>query len=194
MRETLQLLRHEVRARIMLAAVAQSALGTGAGYVALLLVAYERWRSPWAISLILLAEFLPTMVLGPLAGAAADRWSRRWCVVVADVVRAAAFVTVVFVGSFEITLVVALLAGTGTALFRPAMLSAIPGLVLARQGSGGHVRVRGRDRRRLHARAGAGGGSAGPGQPRGAARGQRRDLPHLGPAPGAPGLRPSPRA
>ena len=129
MRETLQLLRHEVRARIMLAAVAQSALGTGAGYVALLLVAYERWRSPWAISLILLAEFLPTMVLGPLAGAAADRWSRRWCVVVADVVRAAAFVTVVFVGSFEITLVVALLAGTGTALFRPAMLSAIPGLV-----------------------------------------------------------------
>ena len=49
-------------------------------------------------------------------------------------VRAAAFVTVVFVGSFEITLVVALLAGTGTALFRPAMLSAIPGLVHAATG------------------------------------------------------------
>ena len=61
----------------MLAAVAQSVLGTGAGYVALLLVAYDRWRSPWAISLILLAEFLPPMLLGPVAGAAADRWSRR---------------------------------------------------------------------------------------------------------------------
>ena len=134
MRETLQLLRHEVRARIMLGAVAQSALGTGAGYVALLLVAYDRWRSPWAISLILLAEFLPTMLLGPLAGAAADRWSRRWCVVVADLMRAVAFITVVFVGSFEITLVVALLAGTGTALFRPAMLSAIPGLVSSERG------------------------------------------------------------
>ena len=113
----------------MLLAVAQSALGTGAGYVALLLVAYDRWRSPWAISLILLAEFFPTMVLGPLAGAAADRWSRRWCVVLADVVRAVAFAAVVFVGSFEITLVAALLAGAGTALFRPAMLSALPDLV-----------------------------------------------------------------
>ena len=129
MRETFDLLRSEARARVMLAVVAQSALGTGAGYVALLLVAYERWRSPWAISLILLAEFLPTMVLGPLAGAAADRWSRRWCVVVADGVRALAFVSVAFVGSFEITLVVALVGGAGTALFRPAMLSAIPGLV-----------------------------------------------------------------
>jgi len=129
MRETLQLLRHERRARIMLAAVAQSALGTGAGYVALLLVAYDRWRSPWAISLILLAEFLPTMVLGPVAGAAADRWSRRRCVVIADLVRAVAFAAVILVGSFEITLVAALVAGGGTALFRPAMLSAIPDLV-----------------------------------------------------------------
>lgn len=116
----------------MLAAVAQSSLGTGAGYVALLLVAYDRWRSPWAISLILLAEFLPSMLFGPLAGAAADRWSRKRCVVVADVLRAVAFGGVAVVGSFEATLALALLAGAGTALFRPSMLSAIPGLVASK--------------------------------------------------------------
>ncbi len=129
MTKALSMLRMEPRARLMLAAVAQSSLGTGAGYVALLLVAYDRWESPWAISLILLAEFLPSMLFGPLAGAAADRWSRKRCVVVADLMRAFAFAGVAVVGSFEATLVLALIAGAGTAVFRPSMLSAIPGLV-----------------------------------------------------------------
>ncbi len=113
----------------MLAAVAQSSLGTGAGYVALLLVAYDRWRSPWAISLILLAEFLPSMLFGPIYGAAADRWSRKRCAVSADLMRAGAFIGVALVGSFEATLALALVAGAGSALFRPSMLAAIPGLV-----------------------------------------------------------------
>lgn len=129
MSKTLSMLRMERRARVMLAAVAQSSLGTGAGYVALLLVAYDRWQSPWAISLILLAEFLPSMLFGPLCGAAADRWSRKRCVVIADVMRAIAFGGVAVVGSFEATLALALVAGAGTALFRPSMLAAIPGLV-----------------------------------------------------------------
>jgi MFS family permease len=129
MGNTFSMLRSERRARVMLATVAQSSLGTGAGYVALLLVAYDRWRSPWAISLILLAEFLPSMLFGPLYGAAADRWPRRRCVVIADVMRALAFAGVAVVGSFELTLALALVAGAGTALFRPSMLSAIPGLV-----------------------------------------------------------------
>jgi hypothetical protein len=36
----------------------QSELGTGAAYVALLLVAYHRLHSGWAISLVLLADFV----------------------------------------------------------------------------------------------------------------------------------------
>lgn len=113
----------------MLATVAQSSLGTGAAYVALLLVAYDRWRSPWAISLILFAEFAPSMVLGPLFGAAADRWPRRRLVVVADLLRAISFIGVAVVGTFEATLALAVVAGAGTALFRPSMLAAIPGFV-----------------------------------------------------------------
>ena len=129
MKRLADLLRAERRARTFFALLAQSALGTGAGYVALLLVAYDRLDSPWAISLVLIADLLPPMVLGPILGAAADRWSRRNCMVIADVVRAIAFVGIALVDSFAATLALALLAGLGTALFTPASLAALPSLV-----------------------------------------------------------------
>lgn len=129
MRPIIEMLRAESQARVFFLVLAQSALGTGAGYVALLLIAYDRYESAWAISLVLLADLLPAMLLGPLFGAAADRWSRRMCLVVSDVVRAAGFLGVILVPSFEATLAFALLAGVGTALFTPAALSTVPRLV-----------------------------------------------------------------
>jgi MFS family permease len=129
MTAALDLLRKERRARVFFAVLTQSSLGTGAAYVALLVVAYERFHSPWAISLVLLADFLPPMFLGPLLGAAVDRWPRRRCAVAADVVRAVAFVGIGLVDSFPGTIALALLAGAGTALFRPAALAALPSLV-----------------------------------------------------------------
>lgn len=129
MRSIVHLLREERTARWFFAAHAQSSLGTGAAYVALLIVAYDRFRSPWAITLVLLAEFLPGMFLGPLFGAAADRWSRRGCAVLADGVRAVAFIALGFVDGFAATVGCAVLAGAGTALYQPAVLAALPGLV-----------------------------------------------------------------
>jgi MFS family permease len=125
----IELLRKERRARIFFLAHAQSSFGTGAAYVALLLVAYERFRSPWAITFILLAEFLPAMFLGPVVGAAADRFPRRACLVLADATRAAAFLSLALVGSFQATFALALLAGVGNALFNPTVMAALPGLV-----------------------------------------------------------------
>src|SRR5829696_2261493 len=129
MRSVIELLRHERRARVFFAALAQSALGTGAAYVALLLVALDRFNSPWAIGLVLLADVVPAMLLGPLFGAFADRWSRRSCAVFADVLRAAAFLGLVLVDGFVATFLLALLAGVGTGLFTPAALAALPSLV-----------------------------------------------------------------
>jgi len=129
MRESLGLLRHERRARLFFLALAQSALGTGAGYIALLLIAYERFESPWAISLVLIADLIPPMVLGPVFGAAADRWSRKRCAVVADIVRVVAFGGIALVDSYVATIAFALLAGTGTGLFRPSTLAALPSVV-----------------------------------------------------------------
>lgn len=127
------LLRYEPQSRLFFAAHAQSSLGTGAGYVALLVLAYERLESPWAISLVLLADFLPAMFLGPIFGAAADRWSRRWCAAAADLARALAFVSLAFFDGFAVTVALALLAGVGTGLFRPAVLAGLPSLVSPRR-------------------------------------------------------------
>jgi MFS family permease len=133
MRQAIDLLRHERRARVFFAVLAQSALGTGAAYVALLLVALDRFHSPWAIGLVLLADVVPAMFLGPLFGAAADRWPRRTCMVAADVVRAAAFAGIVLVDGFALTFVLALVAGVGTGLFTPAALASLPSLVEERR-------------------------------------------------------------
>jgi MFS family permease len=129
MSETLDLLTREPGARRFFLAHAQSSLGTGAGYVALLVIAYERFESPWAITLVLLADFLPAMLVGPLFGAAADRWSRRWCAIVSDVARALAFVGIAFVDSIEATVALALVAGAGAGMFTPAILAGLPSLV-----------------------------------------------------------------
>lgn len=97
--------------------------------MALLLVAYDRFHSPWALSLVLVADLVAPMLLGPIFGAAADRWSRRTCAIVADVVRAVAFIGIALVDGFAVTVGLALLAGAGTALFTPATLAALPSLV-----------------------------------------------------------------
>jgi MFS family permease len=68
----------------------QSELGTGAAYVALLLVGYERLHSGWAIALVLLANFLPGIVLAAPFGALADRLDRRRLAVGVDLIRAGA--------------------------------------------------------------------------------------------------------
>ena len=125
----LELFSAERQTRPFFVAHAQSSLGTGAAAVALLVLAYDRFRSPWAIALVLLADLVPAMLLGPLLGAGADRWPRRRCAVVADVVRALAFLGIAAMGSFVSTLAFALLAGVGTALSRPAIMAGLPGLV-----------------------------------------------------------------
>jgi MFS family permease len=133
MREAVDLFRQEGRARVFFAVLTQSSLGTGAAYVALLLIAYERFHSPWAITLVLLADLVPAMLLGPVFGAAADRWSRRACMVTADLLRALAFAGIAIVSSFEATLALAVVAGVGTGLFTPSALAALPSLVEERR-------------------------------------------------------------
>jgi MFS family permease len=123
------LLKESPALRRFFGAFLQSQVGTGAAYVALLLVAYHRLHSGWAISLVLLGEFLPGIVLAPLFGSLADRVSRRRLAVCADLLRAACFVALALIPSFVATVLLALLAGVGTALFRPAINAALPGMV-----------------------------------------------------------------
>ena len=98
----------------------QSALGTGAGYVALLLLAYEQIGSAWGATAVLIADLAPAMLLGPLLGGLIDRTSRLGCAVAADVLGALAFAALVFAHGTVALVALALAAGIGTALLRPA--------------------------------------------------------------------------
>src|SRR4051812_17691444 len=122
------LLRHDAPARRFLAAHAQSSLGTGAGYVAVLAIAYARWDSPWAVPLALVAETVPVMLLGPLLGALADRMPRRGCLVASDVLRTVAFAGIAFVPSFPALVAFIVLGGIGFGLFNAAALATLPSL------------------------------------------------------------------
>ena len=123
------LIAHEPRARRLLLAHAQSALGTGAGGVALLVVTFERFHSALAVSVMLLCALVPAMALGPVVGALADRWPRRRLLVTADVLRAGAFAGLAAVDSFPAMIAFALAAGLGQALFNPTVMAALPDLV-----------------------------------------------------------------
>ena len=121
----------ERRARWFFGAHLQSGLGAGAGYIALMVLAYDRIGSAWGATLILLADLLPAMLLGPLLGAAIDRTSKLGAAILADVIRAVAFAgLVIFDGTVSMVLF-AVLAGVGTALFRPATYALLPRLVAA---------------------------------------------------------------
>lgn len=116
---------HEARLDRLFVAHVQSSLGTGAGYVVLLLLVFERFDSTWALTAILLAGFLPSMIIGPLLGAAVDRWPRRRCAIAADLIRASAFVGIGAIDDLTAMTALAFVAGTGESLFRPAILAGI---------------------------------------------------------------------
>ena len=77
---------------------------------------------------------LPAVVLGPLAGAFADRYNRKWIIVGADFVRGVLFalmgLLLVFkVFPFWLIFPLAILAGAAGSFFSPAMSSSVPDIV-----------------------------------------------------------------
>ena len=128
-RGVLALWRSERRARWFFAAHLQSALGTGAGYVALLLLAYEQLGSAWGATAVLIADLAPAMLLGPLLGGLIDRTSRLGCAIAADAIGALAFAGLLFADGTLSMVMLALTAGVGTALLRPATCALLPSIV-----------------------------------------------------------------
>ena len=122
----LSVLRSNRALRRLLAAWAQSCVGTGAGYVALLLLTYRHLHTSWAISVVLLADFAPAIVFGSWFGALADRYPKRPLVVVANLLQAAAYGGLAVSTTAAPIISLALLAGIGNSLQRPALRSALP--------------------------------------------------------------------
>ena len=96
-----------------------------------MLLAYERIGSAWAATAVMLADLIPSMLLGPLLGGLVDRTSRLGCAIASDVLRASVFAALMFCGDIAPMLALALLSGVGNALFRPATAALLPSLVSA---------------------------------------------------------------
>jgi DHA3 family tetracycline resistance protein-like MFS transporter len=111
-----------------------SNLGDGFFFVALAWQVYDISNVPTALSVVGLAWTLPLVLFVLLGGVFSDRYDRRWLMVGADVVRAAAIGVrgvLSVLGVLELWHVVALIAfvGLGDAFFNPASTAIVPDLL-----------------------------------------------------------------
>ena len=115
--------------RLLFLATLGSGFGTWLAFIGLAIDVKDRTDSgPW-VSALLIADVLPAVVIGLLAGPLVDRLSRKGLMVGADLLRAAIFALLPFAGSAAVIVALAALAGVGTGLFRPAVYAGLPNLV-----------------------------------------------------------------
>lgn len=108
---------------------AASEIGDGAALIALLLLVKSRYDSGPTVGLVLLAFVLPAL-LGPVAGAVADRFEPKRLMVGCDLGRAIVFAVIAWSEPpLPVLLVLLLAAASLDRLFAPASASAAPLLV-----------------------------------------------------------------
>jgi dTMP kinase len=83
----------------------------------------------FAIAGVFLLRLAPAVVLGPLAGALADRLDRRWNLVLGDILRFALFASIPIVGSLSWLYIATLLIECVALFWMPAKDASIPNLV-----------------------------------------------------------------
>src|SRR5215210_5415674 len=112
-----------------------SQLGDWFDTIALFTLVLRLTGSGKAVGLVLVARFLPSVVLGPLSGVLADRFNRRHIMIASDASRALVVLGFLFVRSPEQVWLVYLLTVLQlafSAFFEPARSAALPSLVAAR--------------------------------------------------------------
>jgi MFS family permease len=115
-----------------------STAGTSSTSIAYPLLVLAVTHSPAKAGLVSFARIVPQGLFGLLAGAAADRWNRKWQMIGADGVRAfamAALVATLLVdpGTFWPIPIVAFVEGAGSTVFYAAYAGALRAVVPARQ-------------------------------------------------------------
>lgn len=83
----------------------------------------------FAVGGVLILKIAPALVLGPLAGALADRFDRRRTMVVVDVARAGLFVSIPLVGQLQWVFIATFLSECIALFWNPAKEAVIPNLV-----------------------------------------------------------------
>lgn len=121
-------LRHDMY-RLLFTATLGSGVGTWMATIALTVDIKDKTNSTWWVSVLFIVTFLPTVVIGLVAGPLVDRLSRKRLLVVSDLVRLGVFVALPFEDRPDLILVLAAIAGVANSFFRPAVLAGVPNLV-----------------------------------------------------------------
>lgn len=123
--------------RLMWMALATSSLGNWLGLLAITALAAQLAQAEggdfraanYAIGGVLLLKLLPALLLGPFAGLVADRFNRRWTMVVGDLVRAALTLSIPIVHELWWVLVATVLIECASLFWIPAKEATLPNLV-----------------------------------------------------------------
>ena len=125
----LGLLGREPGFRSLFIATFGSGLGTWLALVALQIDVFRRTHSPLWMSALLIADMLPTLLVGLLAAPLVDRLSRRGLMIGSDLARFGAFCALPFAPNATTIVALAAVVGIATGFFRPAVYAALPNLV-----------------------------------------------------------------
>ena len=132
----LELLRHNRNFRQLWLGQVVSQLGDWFDTIAVYTLVLNLTGSGRAIGLVLVARFLPSVIVGPLAGVIADRFNRRRIMIVSDIMRAVVVLGFLFVrhpGQLWLIYALTVLQLTFSTFFEPAKTASIPSIVAERE-------------------------------------------------------------
>jgi MFS family permease len=114
---------------LLFLATAGSATGTYLAAIALSWDIFDRTDSGKWVAVLLVADFLPMVIIGLTLGPLVDRLSRRRLMIFSDLTRAVVFAALPFVDRPEGIVLLAAIGGVATGFFRPAVWAGMPNLV-----------------------------------------------------------------
>ncbi|MHA1198080.1 MAG: MFS transporter [Candidatus Heimdallarchaeaceae archaeon] len=97
--------------------------------ISIVLYVYSLTESKTEMTLVLAAQTLPWILIGPISGVFADRISRKGIMVSSDILRAVSIIAIPFIHSLYPLLIIAFLDGMGSASFAAPRSAAIPEMV-----------------------------------------------------------------
>jgi MFS family permease len=102
-------------------------------YIAMVVLVYQLTGQGAAVAILVTAEIIPILVLGPIAGVVVDRFSRKSVLIGADLFRAALVLSLVWPQNVWHVYLVAAGLAAGNAFFNPTMQAVIPALLAGDQ-------------------------------------------------------------
>ena len=102
-------------------------------YIALVVLVFQLTGQGAAVAVLVAAEIVPVLLLGPVAGVVIDRFDRKHVLIAADVVRAALVLSLIWTQNVWHVYVVAAGLAAGNTFFNPTVQAVIPVLTTEEQ-------------------------------------------------------------